>query len=136
MGEDVIQQFLDTVKGRLEADAWYAEHKVPIYIENVGDILYQVQTALGKAGIALLLKVPRATAETPAFRVELELLALENPTLNRHRADRATALDTVWHAALALRGEDFSVKSIEHNEAEFGFQARATLEALVVVTKE
>ena len=106
---------------------------MPLLIENTGDILYIVESALAEAGLALILKVPRAEAETPAFRVSLELLALENPTLNRARANLATALDIVWHAALALRGDQFSVQRIEHTETEFGFQARAVLEAFITI---
>lgn len=136
MGEDIIKQFLEQVKTRLEQDPWYAEHRVPILIENIGDILHIVETNLAKTGIALLLKVPKAEATTPAFILTLELLALENPTLNRHRANLATALDTIWHAAIALRGQDFSLKTIEHQEADFGFQARASLEALVTIGSE
>ena len=133
MGEDIIRQFLEQVKARVLADGWLDQHAVPVHIENTGDILYEVEKALAGAGIALILKAPRAVAETPAFIITLELLALESPTLNRGRANAATALDTVWHVALALRGGDFNLKTIEHQEAEFGFQARATLEAMVMI---
>jgi hypothetical protein len=133
MGEDIIRQFLKQVLDILKKDRWYAEHNIPLHIENTGDILYLVETALASCGIALIIKAPRAVAETPAFRITLEVMVLENPSLNRTRANMATALDVAWHAALALRGAAFSLQNIEHDEQEFGFRARATLEAMISV---
>lgn len=133
MGEDIIRQFLDQVLAILKKDRWYVEHAIPLHIENTGDILYIVESALASCGIALIIKVPRAVAETPTFRMTLEVMVLENPSLNRTRANMATALDVAWHAALSLRGASFCLQTIEHNEQEFGFQARATLEAMISV---
>lgn len=79
-----IQSLLDWLKATLDADPWYAEHGVAVLIENQLDILSEVERAvLSGTGCALILRAPRAENNRPALNVSVELLALENPTLNR-----------------------------------------------------
>lgn len=131
-GENVVQDLLVWLRDHLQGDPWYAGHGVPILIENNRDILYEIENALrGKLGIALVLKVPRAENNRPALNVTLELLAVESPTLNRTRADSATALDVAWHAALALDGASAMLRFVEHDEEGPLLKARAQLECVI-----
>ena len=109
-----IQALLAWLKETLDADPWYAEHGV----------------AVG-TGCALILRAPRAENNRPALNVSVELLALENPTLNRARPQAATALDAAWHAALALDGPNLMLRTVEHAPQDGLFQATATLDTIV-----
>lgn len=127
-----IENLLAWLKGTLEADPWYAEHGVPVLVENRLDILSEVErTVLSGTGCALILRVPRAENNRPALNVTVEVAALENPTLNRNRANAATALDAAWHAALALDGANLMLRTVEHAPVEGLFEATATLETIV-----
>lgn len=127
-----IQTLLDWLKATLAEDPWYAEHDVPVLVENQLDILSEVErTVLSGTGCALILRAPRAENNRPALNVSVEVAALENPTLNRCRANAATALDAAWHAALALDGANLMLRTVEHAPVEGLFQATATLDTIV-----
>ena len=127
-----IQKLLAWLKATLDADPWYAEHGVDVLIENQLDILSEVERAvLSGTGCALILRAPRAENNRPALNVSVEVAALENPTLNRCRANAATALDAAWHAALALDGANLMLRTVEHAPVEGLFQATATLDTIV-----
>lgn len=127
-----IQSLLSWLKATLDADPWYAEHGVAVLIENQLDILSEVERAvLSGTGCALILRAPRAENNRPALNVSVELLALENPTLNRCRPQAATALDAAWHAALALDGPNLMLRTVEHAPQDGLFQATATFDTLV-----
>ncbi len=127
-----IQNLLAWLKETLDGDPWYAEHGVPVLVENQLDILSEVErTVLSGTGCALILRAPRAENNRPALNVSVEVAALENPTLNRCRANAATALDAAWHAALALDGANLMLRTVEHAPVEGLFQATATLDTIV-----
>ncbi len=131
-GENVIIDLLVWLRDTLLQDAWYAEHGCKILIENQKDILYEIEKAVaGTTGCVMILKAPRAENNRPAINVSLELMVLENPTMNRTKANAATALDVAWHAALALDGPNMILRTIEHTELDTLFQARATLDCII-----
>ena len=131
-GENVVRDLLVWLRDHLSEDPWYAEHGVPLLIENQKDILAEVEELLATTtGIAVVLKVPRAENNRPALNVTLELRVLENPLLNRCRANAATALDVAWHAALALDGPAAMLRTVEHVEDEALFIASATLDCVI-----
>lgn len=130
-GENIPRQFLHALRSQMAEDGWYAEHDVTLIVENQADILYTLEkTISGAMGCCIVLKVPRAQNERPAWRLTFEVLAIENPTTNRTKANHATAEDAVWHAAVALDGSDYMLRTIEHTEVEHLFQARATFECV------
>ena len=132
METNPIQTLLDWLKATLAEDPWYAEHGVPVLVENQLDLLSEVErTVLSGTGCALILRAPRAENNRPALNVSVEVAALENPTLNRCRANAATALDAAWHAALALDGATLMLRPVEHAPVEGLFQATATLDTIV-----
>ncbi len=132
-GENVIIDVLVWLRDTLCQDGWYAEHGVAILIENQKDILYEIEkTVSGTTGCVMVLKAPRAENNRPALNISLELMILENPTMNRVKANAATALDVAWHAALALDGPNMMLRTVEHTEVDNLFQARATLDAIVM----
>lgn len=117
-----IQTLLAWLKATLDADPWYAEHGVNVLIENQLDILSEVERAvLSGTGCALILRAPRAENNRPALNVSVELLALDNPTLNRARPQAATALD----------GPNLMLRTVEHVPQVDLFQATATLDTIV-----
>ena len=132
MNDTPIHRLLAWLRDTLGQDPWYAAHGVPILVENRLDILAEVERAvLSATGCALILRAPRAENNRPALNVTLELLALENPTLNRCRAEAATALDAIWHAALALDGPNLMLRTVEHAADGDLFEARAAFDCIV-----
>lgn len=133
-GESLIRATLTSFLEKLKLDAWFTEHGVRLLMENQMDLLGQIDEVLASStGLALIVKAPEAENNRSAFTLTLELLALENPILNRARPEAVTALEAIWHAALALDGADAMLRRIEHTEDPEGglFQARATFTTLI-----
>lgn len=132
MKENPTRQVLAWLKEVLTADGWFAEHFVTILVENQRDIVYELEQVIaGNTGCCLILKVTRVTNNRPAYDVDFELLAVENPTLNRARAGSATAADVVWHAAQSLDGDHAMLRTVEQTEVANLFQARATMACVI-----
>ena len=107
-----ISEIQLAVKAELEKNSYFTSHGVTLLIENAKDIEFQIKTAMSSLGIT-------ATVATPSlnFRGEysdengkypywemptLNVVVVENPTLNRGRANYATALDTALQIAETL----------------------------------
>lgn len=131
-GETVVRDLLEWMAAHLREDPWYATHGVTILVENQLDILYQIKLAVSsKTGIALVLKASRVENMRPKLSVTLEGLAIENPTLNRNRANAATALDVASHLAIALDGPCAMMKFLEHSEDPPLFKSRVVFDTLI-----
>ena len=105
-----ISEIQDTVKKELEHNTYFAKHNVPILIENAKDIEFQIKSAMSSLGITATVATPSLTYrgdvvpnENPCWEINsMNVVVVENPTLNRGRADYATALDTALQVALTL----------------------------------
>ena len=132
METNPIQTLLDWLKATLAEDPWYAEHGVPVLMENQLDLLSEVErTVLSGTGCALILRAPRAENNRPALNVSVEVAALARQRLRVGFSSAATALDAAWHAALALDGANLMLRTVEHAPVEGLFQATATLDTIV-----
>jgi len=105
-----ISEIQDAVKKELEQNTYFAKHNVPILIENAKDIEFQIKNAMSSLGITATVATPSLTYrgdvvpnENPCWEINsMNVVVVENPTLNRGRADYATALDTALQVALTL----------------------------------
>ncbi len=104
---------LDHVARILEADEWFAEHRVHIIKQNSADVVALIENAEAEAdGVALVVaydREARISSRPPELEVDFSLLATEYPSRNRCGGDFATALDAVHRARLALGAADASL---------------------------
>jgi len=115
----------------------------PFLPEDMLDIEYQVREALLKQGIACMVMTPRLDyqgrdGQSTAWDMNsLELLAVENPQVNRAREDAMTALDVAYRAVEWLAGPDsptrgsFSPVTIRQGEEQKRVVVTAELKALL-----
>lgn len=99
------------VKKILEENAYFTVHGVPIIIENAKDIEYQIKSAMASLGTVITVSTPSltysgnltgpATDEKSPFWTlnSIQIVTVENPTMNRGRANYSTALDTALQIA-------------------------------------
>lgn len=99
------------VKAELEENTYFAVHGVPLLIENAKDIEFQIKSAMGSCGIVATVATPSlnyrgdhvGTDKSPYWEISgINVVIVENPTLNRGRANYATALDTAIQVAETL----------------------------------
>ena len=114
-----ISEIQIAIKAALEKNSYFAVHGVPILIENAKDIEYQIKSAMGSLGIVATVSTPSLTyagiykgrpneiehgSDFPYWTINTgNIVIVENPTLNRGRANYATALDTALQAALTIQ---------------------------------
>lgn len=107
-----ISEIQAAVKAELEKNDWFILHGVPLLIENANDIEYQIKSAMGACGIVATVATPSlayrgdysdGTDKYPYWEVSsLNIVIVENPTLNRGRANYGTALDAALQVAATL----------------------------------
>ena len=98
------------VKAELEKNTYFVTHGVNILVENAKDIEYQIKSAMASLGITATVATPSLTYkgdvvpnQTPCWEINaLNVVIVENPTLNRGRANYSTALDSALQVALTL----------------------------------
>lgn len=114
--ENIITSISDiqiAVKAELERNTFFTVHGVPILIENAKDIEFQIKSAMGSCGIVATVSTPslnyggnythQSEEQSPYWEISgLNVVVVENPTLNRGRANYATALDTAIQVAETL----------------------------------
>ena len=114
--ENIITSISDiqlAVKAELEKNTYFVTHGVPILIENAKDIEFQIKSAMGACGIVATVSTPslnyggnythQPEKQSPYWEISgLNVVVVENPTLNRGRANYATALDTAIQVAETL----------------------------------
>lgn len=100
------------VKAELEKNTYFITHGCDILIENAKEIEYQIKNAMGACGIVATVATPSLTyrgdysginGKQPYWEVNsLNVVIVENPTLNRGRANYTTALDAALQVAETL----------------------------------
>ena len=114
--ENIITSISDiqlAVKAELEKNTYFVTHGVPILIENAKEIEFQIKSAMGSCGIVATVSTPslnyggnythQSEEQSPYWEISgLNVVVVENPTLNRGRANYATALDTAIQVAETL----------------------------------
>lgn len=121
-----INEVQDAIKEALEANVFFARHKVPVIIENAAQIEYLIKNALGKLGAVCVVQTPtfefigKADDGHPIWEMtEASVVISEIPTTNRSRAGSATALDCALNAAEALNEAFGSAMVLENiNQTE------------------
>ena len=99
-------------KEELEKNSYFVTHGCPILIENAKDIEYQIKSSMSACGITATVSTPSltyrgdysdGTSKSPYWEVNsLSIVIVENPTLNRGRANYTTALDAALQVAETL----------------------------------
>lgn len=99
------------IKAELEKNTYFVTHGVDILIENAKDIEYQIKSAMGNLGTVITVSTPSLTysgnlagpstdEKSPFWTLNsIQIVTVENPTLNRGRANYSTALDTALQIA-------------------------------------
>lgn len=100
------------VKKELEKNTYFVTHGCPIMIENAKDIEFQIKNAMSACGISATVSTPSLTyrgdyadtnEKSPYWEVDsINVVIVENPTLNRGRANYTTALDAALQVAETL----------------------------------
>lgn len=104
-----IQTAIATV---LEENDYFVKRGVPIICENQKDIIFQIQTAMGNAGILVTISTPdlnfagiytNAGDPLPYWEITNGVITvLENPVLNRAKSMYATAQDAALQIAQSI----------------------------------
>lgn len=107
-----ISEIQLAVKAELEKNSYFAVHGVTLLIENAKDIEFQIKNAMSSFGITATVATPSLNfrgeyadedGKYPYWEIPtLNVVVVENPTLNRGRANYATALDTALQIAETL----------------------------------
>jgi hypothetical protein len=108
-----ISEIQEEIKEILEANSYFANHNVPILIENAKDIEFQIKSAMSALGIAATVATPTLsyrgqhagqTQQTPFWSMDsANIVIVESPTLNRGKESYATALDAALQVALTIQ---------------------------------
>lgn len=102
-----------TIRDRLTADGWFAEHGVEIILQDEGEICAIVaQQTTQLENVTLIIAVSQLEMDQPGWIVHLQLIISEQVTTNREKANYATAMDVAVRAALTIDDEDFHVDRI------------------------
>jgi len=91
-----IETLHEETYATLVKDPFLAERQVEILLEDKGNVVSAINMAIGKLGICAVVSMPGAKARSENARsitadAELTVQVLENPTLNRMRANMCTA---------------------------------------------
>lgn len=131
-----ISELQLAIKAELEKNTYFVVHGVELLIENAKEIEYQIKSAMGACGIVASVSTPSLTykgdyahedgSKSPYFEMNsFNVVIVENPTLNRGRANYATALD----AALQIAETLSPISNVCLNDI-----TQSTMGGLVVVT--
>ena len=108
-----ISEVQEAVKEELSKNVFFEQMKVPLMIENSKTIEYEIKSAMTSLGIAATVATPSLTykgnygnegeVKEPFWEINtLNVVIVENPTLNRGKATFATALDTALQVSYTL----------------------------------
>ena len=130
-----ISELQLAIKAELEKNTYFVVHGVELLIENAKEIEYQIKSAMGACGIVASVSTPSVSykgdyadneSKSPYFEMNsFNVVIVENPTLNRGRANYATALDTALQVAETLN----QIPTICLNDI-----TQSTMGGLIVVT--
>ena len=93
--------------GALAKDPFLAERKVEILLEDKGDVTAAIKSAIARMGICAIVAMPGAKAQSENARAvtamaEITVQVLENPLMNRQRANACSAGSAARRIAAAL----------------------------------
>lgn len=107
-----ISEVQEAVKAELAKNTYFVEHGVPVLVENSKEIEFEIKSAMTSLGITATIATPSLTyrgdygrdgANDPFWEINaLNVVVVENPVLNRGRANYATALDVALQVAYSL----------------------------------
>lgn len=107
---DSISEIQDAFKEKLLENVWFSNHSIPILVENAKDIEFEIKTTMSSLGICITVSTPSLSyqgelhSEEPFWNIEGgSIIVVENPTLNRGKANYATALDTALQVAETIK---------------------------------
>lgn len=124
-----IQTAIATV---LKDNDYFVKRDVPIICENQKDIIFQIQTAMGNAGILVTISTPDlsfggvytntqyAPEPLPYWEITNGVITvIENPVLNRAKAMYATAQDAALQIAQSIsKIPSIQVRSISQTSSD------------------
>ena len=111
---ETISDIQLAIKCELQKNTYFVTHGVDILIENAKDIEFQIKNAMGSLGTVVTVSTPSLTysgnltgpetdRKSPFWTLNsVQIVVVENPTLNRGRANYSTALDTALQIAETL----------------------------------
>jgi len=105
----LIAELQNAIAARLQSDAWFsmADPACPVVADNRGDLQTEVNAALGKSGVILVVEeAPLRSGELPTGLVARpKLTIIEHPPTNRAKAQFRTAAETGMKALALLMFE-------------------------------
>lgn len=127
-----ISEIQIAISHALHENDYFVKRDVPIICENQKDIIFQMQTALGNAGILVTISTPDMTfggmytntqyAPEPLPYWEITngvITVVENPVLNRAKAMYATAQDAALQIAQTIsKIPSIQVRSISQTSSD------------------
>lgn len=124
-----ISEIQIAIAQTLNENDYFVKRDVPIICENQKDIIFQMQTALGNAGILVTISTPDMTfggiytnAGDPLPYWEITngvITVVENPVLNRAKAMYATAQDAALQIAQSIsKIPSIQVRSISQTPSD------------------
>lgn len=104
-----ISEVQQSIQGTLLENVYFVQHNIPILIENSKNIEYEIKRSMSALGICVTVSTPSLSYKGDVSQTEpyweingLNVVVVESPTLNRGKANYATALDTALQVANTL----------------------------------
>lgn len=149
MAKTTLADVQELLCAYIDSDPVVIHGKVKVLAENKGVIEALVDGALANIGICAVVLTPSAAFEgaTPEGNLlcrasEVRVQVFENPTLNRNKAGRFTALEIAEHLAVVChdpQGDKTNIaltfKSMDPQESRNGVTYVVTFSAGVVLRK-
>lgn len=124
-----ISEIQIAIAQTLKENDYFVKRDVPIICENQKDIIFQIQTAMGNAGILVTISTPdlnfggvytNAGDPLPYWEITNGVITVvENPVLNRAKAMYATAQDAALQIAQSIsKIPSIQVRSISQSTSD------------------
>lgn len=124
-----ISEIQIAIAQTLNENDYFVKRDVPIICENQKDIIFQIQTAMGNAGILVTISTPdlsfggiytNAGEPLPYWEITNGVITvIENPVLNRAKAMYATAQDAALQIAQSIsKIPSIQVRSISQSTSD------------------
>lgn len=124
-----ISEIQIAIAQTLNENDYFVKRDVPIICENQKDIIFQIQTAMGNAGILVTISTPdlsfggvytNSGEPLPYWEITNGVITvIENPVLNRAKAMYATAQDAALQIAQTIsKIPSIQVRSISQSTGD------------------
>lgn len=124
-----ISEIQTAIATALNENDYFVKRDVPIICENQKDIIFQIQTAMGNAGILVTISTPdlsfggvytNSGEPLPYWEITNGVITvIENPVLNRAKAMYATAQDAALQIAQSIsKIPSIQVRSISQSTSD------------------